>query len=227
VLITPLQEDDLSLLGVSIAFNDVTRYVELQEALQRSRQDLETTNEELQSTNEELETTNEELQSTNEELETTNEELQSTNQELENMNEELQSANEELQTINYELSERTLELNRNNVFINCILKSLQKGIVVIDRNFSILNWNELVEDLWGLRYDEVVNKSLFSLDISLPVEELRSPILDIISGKTDFQEVSIESTNRRGRIIQCYIALTPLIDKKIEGVVLIMSDSQN
>ncbi len=226
VLITPLQEDDLSLLGVSIAFNDVTRYVELQEALQRSRQDLETTNEELQSTNEELETTNEELQSTNEELETTNEELQSTNQELETMNEELQSANEELQTINHELSERTLELNRNNVFISCILKSLQKGIVVIDKNFSILNWNELVEDLWGLRYDEVINKSLFSLDISLPVEELRSPILDILSGKTDFQEVRVESTNRRGKIIECYVGLTPLIDKKIEGVVLIMTGSQ-
>ncbi|MHC5724826.1 MAG: CheR family methyltransferase, partial [Nostoc sp.] len=71
VQITPLQETDTSFLGVSIAFGDVTRYINLQEALQRSQQELETTNEELQSTNEELETTNEELQSTNEELETT------------------------------------------------------------------------------------------------------------------------------------------------------------
>lgn len=224
VIISPLQDDDTSLLGVSIAFNDVTRYVQLQEALQRSRQDLETTNEELQSTNEELETTNEELQSTNEELETTNEELQSTNQELETMNEELQSANEELQTINYELSDRTLELNRSNVFITSILKSLQTGMVVIDRNFNILIWNHLVEDLWGLRNDEVIHKSLFSLDISLPVEDLRSPILDILSGKTDFHEMTLDTTNRRGKKIQCYISLTPLIDKKIEGVVLIMAD---
>ncbi|QYX29954.1 CheR family methyltransferase [Sphaerospermopsis torques-reginae] len=224
VRITPLQDDNLSLLGVSISFNDVTRYVQLQEALQRSRQDLETTNEELQSTNEELETTNEELQSTNEELETTNEELQSSNQELETMNEELQSANEELQTINYELSDRTLELNRTNVFITSILKSLQTGMVVIDPNFNILIWNNFVEDLWGLRNDEVINKSLFSLDISLPVEELRSPILDILSGKIDFQEMILAATNRRGKQIQCYVALNPLIDKKIEGVVVMMAD---
>ncbi|MBE9057794.1 CheR family methyltransferase [Sphaerospermopsis sp. LEGE 08334] len=224
VRITPLQDDNLSLLGVSISFNDVTRYVQLQEALQRSRQDLETTNEELQSTNEELETTNEELQSTNEELETTNEELQSSNQELETMNEELQSANEELQTINYELSDRTLELNRTNVFITSILKSLQTGMVVIDPNFNILIWNHFVEDLWGLRNDEVINKSLFSLDISLPVEELRSPILDILSGKIDFQEMILAATNRRGKQIQCYVALNPLIDKKIEGVVVMMAD---
>ncbi len=112
VRITPLQDTDTDFLGVSIAFHDVTRYIQLQEALQRSRQELETTNEELQSTNEELEITNEELQSTNEELETINEELQSTNEELETMNEELQSTNEELQTINSELSDRTTELNR-------------------------------------------------------------------------------------------------------------------
>jgi two-component system CheB/CheR fusion protein len=92
--VIPLQHNDQTILGVTISFNDITRQIKLQTALQRSRQELETTNEELQSTNEELETTNEELQSTNEELETTNEELQSTNQEMETMNEELQSANE-------------------------------------------------------------------------------------------------------------------------------------
>ncbi|MBD2296067.1 PAS domain S-box protein [Anabaena sphaerica FACHB-251] len=224
VRITPLEDDNFSLLGVSITFNDVTRYIQLQEALQRSQQDLETTNEELQSTNEELETTNEELQSTNEELETTNEELQSTNQELETMNEELQSANEELQTINYELSDRTLEINRSNIFITSILKSLQTGMLVIDKNFNILIWHHLVEDLWGLRNDEVINKSLFILDIGLPVEDLRSPICEILAGKTDFQEMILDTTNRRGRQIKCYVALTPLIDKKIEGVVLIMAD---
>ncbi|WP_353932030.1 CheR family methyltransferase [Okeanomitos corallinicola TIOX110] len=224
VQIVPIQDNNLSLLGVSIDFNDVSRYVRLEEALESSQKELETTNEELQSTNEELETTNEELQSTNEELETTNEELQSTNQELETMNEELQSTNEELQTINYELSKRTLELKRKNIFITSILKNMLTGIVVIDKNFNILIWNHLVEDLWGLRYDEVLNKSLFSLDISLPLEKLRSPILDIISAKTDLQEMIIETTNRRGQQIKCYIALTPLIEKSIEGVVLVMAD---
>lgn len=224
VRITPLQDTDLSFLGVTITFYDVSRYIKLQEALQRYQQDLETTNEELQSTNEELETTNEELQSTNEELETINEELQSTNQELETMNEELQSTNEELQTINYEFSQRTLELNRTNVFMISILKSLQTGMVVIDKSFNILIWNHLLEDLWGLRTEEVINKSLFSLDIGLPVDKLQSPIRDFLFGKKQFQEMILDAINRRGKPIKCYIAITPLIDKDIEGVVLIMVD---
>ncbi|MEH2443880.1 CheR family methyltransferase [Nostoc sp.] len=224
VRITPLQETDTSFLGVSIAFHDVTRYIKLQDALQRSQQELETTNEELQSTNEELETTNEELQSTNEELETTNEELQSTNEELETMNEELQSTNEELQTINNELSERTIELNRTNIFLVSILKSLQTGIVVIDSSFNISIWNYMVEDLWGLRTDEVLGKSIFSLDIGLPVEQLRSLIRDSLSGKKQFQETILDATNRRGRQIKCYLAITPLLGIEMQGAVLMMAD---
>ncbi|MEH2309133.1 CheR family methyltransferase [Nostoc sp.] len=224
VRITPLQETDTSFLGVSISFLDVTRYIKLQDALQRSQQELETTNEELQSTNEELETTNEELQSTNEELETTNEELQSTNEELETMNEELQSTNEELHTINNELSERTTELNHTNIFLISILRSLQTGIVVIDGSFNISIWNYMVEDLWGLRTNEVLGKSIFSLDIGLPVEQLRSPLRDCLSGKKQFQEMILEATNRRGRQIKCYLAITPLLGMDIQGAVLMMAD---
>ena len=224
VRVIPLQDNDQTILGVTISFNDVTRQMKLQTALQRSRQELETTNEELQSTNEELETTNEELQSTNEELETTNEELQSTNQEMETMNEELQSANEELQTINHELSDRTCELDQTNIFLTSILGSLQMGMVVLDSSFNILIWNQTVEDMWGLRTDEVMNKSWFSLDIGLPVEQLRNPIRDIISCKKKFQEIIINANNRRGKKIQCYLACSPLMNGTVEGVIIMMTD---
>ncbi len=224
VRVVPLLENGNKPLGVSIAFHNVTRYIHLQDELQHSRQDLETANEELQSTNEELETTNEELQSTNEELETTNEELQSTNEELETMNEELQSTNEELQTINHELSQRTTELNRTNVFLISILRSMQTGVVVIDNSFNILIWNYMLEDMWGLRSDEVLGKSLFSLDIGLPVEQLRMIIRDSISGRRQFQEIIIEAMNRRGRQIKCYVACTPLFGIHIEGAILVMAD---
>ena len=222
--VIPLQDNDQTILGVTISFNDITRQIKLQTALQRSRQELETTNEELQSTNEELETTNKELQSTNEELETTNEELQSTNQEMETMNEELQSANEELQTINHELSDRTCELDQTNIFLTSILGSLQVGMVVLDSSFNILIWNQTVEDMWGLRTDEVMNKSWFSLDIGLPVEQLRNPIRDIMSCKKKFQEIIINATNRRGKKIQCYLACSPLMNGTVEGVIIMMTD---
>ncbi|MFM6307795.1 MAG: PAS domain S-box protein, partial [Dolichospermum sp.] len=137
-------------------------------------------------------------------LETINEELQSTNQEMESINEELQSTNNELRAINHELSDRTYELDKTNTFMSAILSCLQMGMVVIDINFNILIWNHAVEDMWGLRQEEVINKSWFSLDIGLPVEQLRTPIRDILSNKKKFQEILINGINRRGKQIQCY-----------------------
>lgn len=228
VQISPLQENGSDILGVSIAFHDITRYHELRSELERSNQELETANEELQSSNEELETTNEELQSTNEELETTNEELQSTNEELETMNEELQSTNEELQTINDELRLLTGELNQTNAFLNSVLASLQAGVMVLDRQFNIVTWNSESENLWGLRIDEVAGKSLFSLDIGLPVEQLREPLRNCLSGKEEFKDLVLESINRRGRKIQCRISVSPLNSAdqgQHRGVILLMEEN--
>ena len=226
VRVMPLQDNSNGFIGASITFENVTSYYKLQEDLQRSRQELETTNEELQSTNEELETTNEELQSTNEELETTNEELQSTNEELETMNEELQSTNEELQTINSELSLRTTDLNRTNLFLRSILGSLQAAVVVIDNSFNILIWNELAENMWGLRLEEVLGHSLFSLDIGLPVEQLRSPIRECLSRRSNLQQLLLNAINRRGRKIKCVINCIPLHGVDITGVILMMEDDE-
>lgn len=221
----PLQENSGDRLGISIIFTDVTRYHELQTELQRSNQELETANEELQSSNEELETTNEELQSTNEELETTNEELQSTNEELETMNEELQSTNEELQTINEELRERTSEVNQSNALLQSILTSIQSGVVVIGNQFNILSWNKQTENLWGLRTEEVAEKSFFNLDIGLPVDQLRETIRACIAGD-DHLELVIDAVNRRGRSFRCQVICTPLVgpDQERQGVILIMED---
>jgi len=226
VHLVPLLDHDSTPLGVSISFHDVTHHRRLQTELEKNRQELETAYEELQSTNEELETTNEELQSTVEELETTNEELQSTNEELETMNEELQSSNEELQTINDELRDRTDEVTQSKAFLESILASLHAAAVVVDPNFNILMWNAEVQELWGLRNDEVQGHSLLSLDIGLPVEPLRSPMRSVLQGTSKFQEVILEATNRRGRALQCRITCTPLIGMGdgIQGAILLMEE---
>jgi two-component system, chemotaxis family, CheB/CheR fusion protein len=226
VQITPLLENNGDLLGVSISFMDVSRAHKLQEELQQSNQELETANENLQSTNEELETTNEELQSTNEELETTNEELQSTNEELETINEELQSTNEELQTINDELQERTNDLNQSNAFLNSILASLQTGVIVIDNKYTILSWNEEAENLWGLRSKEVKGQSLWTLDIGLPIEQMREPLRNCLTRAMERQESVISAMNRRGQTIQCHLSYNPLMGHKndIQGVIILMEE---
>jgi two-component system, chemotaxis family, CheB/CheR fusion protein len=228
VRLVPLLDTEGSLLGVAVSFHDITHHRQLQSEVEKSRQDLGTAYEELQSTNEELETTNEELQSTVEELETTNEELQSTNEELETMNEELQSTNEELQTINDELHERTDEVNRARAFLESIMASLHAAAIIIDANFTVLMWNPEASEQWGLRTNEVEGHSLLTLDIGLPVEQLRAPVRAILSRTSPYEEIVLETTNRRGKAIQCRITCTPLIgsDTNISGVILLIEEWQ-
>ncbi|HDR73209.1 MAG TPA: PAS domain-containing protein [Methanoculleus sp.] len=226
VKIVPLTINSGDMVGVSVTFQDMTSYKELEAEFLESNARLEASYEELNSANEELETTNEELQSTVEELETTNEELQSTNEEMETMNEELQSTNEELETINDELRQRTGELNRSNEFLGAILASLHSGVVVADRDYNVLIWSDEASDLWGLRADEVIGKSLLSLDIGLPVDQLKAPISELLKGKADYDERLLDAVNRRGRTFRCQVVATPLVDEQgsRKGVVLLMEE---
>jgi two-component system CheB/CheR fusion protein len=147
VTIRPLLDDKGQRSGAFIYMEDQT----LQEKLQTTVEELESTSEELQSANEELETTNEELQSTNEELETTNEELQSTNEELETTNEELQSLNEELETTNQELEERTKELDQvNNVYAQT-LEKIRLPVMLVNQERRIEFWNAMALRLFGFK----------------------------------------------------------------------------
>ncbi len=226
VQVVPIINGGGRLIGVSLTFGDITRVQELQQQLNRTKQDLETAYEELQSTNEELETTNEELQSTVEELETTNEELQSTNEELETMNEELQSTNEELQATNDEVRKRGDELNHANSFLESILTGVRSGVVVLDRELHVLVWNHRAEDLWGLRSDEVKGQNFLNLDIGLPTDQLRGSIRASLSSDAHFTEVTLPALNRRGKVISCRVMATPLMgtDRENRGVILLMDE---
>jgi two-component system CheB/CheR fusion protein len=225
VQVAPLLDHDGTVAGASVSFVDVTYATELRSQLDRSRQELETTNEELQSANEELETTNEELQSTIEELETTNEELQSTNEELETMNEELESTNSELQTTNGDLNQRTDEVQRLNVLLLSITGNIPLGAVVMNADLTVTVWNERAADLWGLRTDEVVGKSFFDLDIGLPTEEMRQMIGGVLSGKPAHEEVVVDAINRRGNTIRCRVRASFFSDRGQAGaVVLVMEE---
>ena len=227
LLVVPVPDANGTYLGCSVIFTDVTRARMLQEEVQRTHQELETALEELQSTNEELETTNEELQSTVEELETTNEELQSTNEELETMNEELQSTNEELQTINDEVRERSDEVMELNSFLEAILTSLRGAVVMLDRDLQIHKWNHRAEDMWGLRAEEVLHRNFLNLDIGLPVEQLKAPVKACLAQEAEFLEVTLDSTNRRGKRITVKVTCTQLSPGgggEPVGVILVMEE---
>ena len=142
------------------------------------------------------------------------------------MNEELQSTNEELETINDELRRRTDQLDNVNAYMTSILTSLRLGVVVLDREMHIRVWNRKVEDLWGLRADEVEGQGLMNQDIGLPVERLKAPIRACLDGTAEQEEMVLDALNRRGRAIQVRITCTPLLglESDIRGAILLMEE---
>jgi two-component system CheB/CheR fusion protein len=227
VEVTPITFNGEAPGGAAITFTDITDYARLAAEHGNSKRELETAYEELQSTVEELETTNEELQSTNEELETTNEELQSANEELQTMNEELTSTNDELEAMNEEQREHSEQLDRLNLFLEGILGNLRVGVAVVDRELEIQLWNASSQDLWGLRPEEVEGEDFFSLDIGLPVAELREALEAAVSTSAESTDVTLEAVNRRGRAFACEVRVMPLFsaDRGLFGGIVLMREA--
>ena len=65
-----------------------------------------------------------------------------------------------------------------------------------------------------------------NLDIGLPVEQLRQPLRACLAKDATFEEITLDTINRRGRSIQCKVTCTPLKSQGtgIEGVVLLMEE---
>jgi two-component system CheB/CheR fusion protein len=225
VVASPLLGEDGAVVGTSITFTDVSPHVQLQSELERSNRELEVAYEELQSTNEEFATTNEELQSTVEELETTNEELQSTLEEHEATNEELQAANEELQTTNDELRQRTDELDQANGVLKGVLGGIDIGVIVLDSRLHLLSWNERSFDLWGLRQEEVVGRTVHELDIGLPTEQVEQSALACFREGSRIDGGVVDAVSRRGKPVRCRLTALPLASHSGQrGVIVLVEE---
>lgn len=100
-------------------------------------QELQETRQELQTTVAQLVSVNEEHYASHEELLSLNEELQSSNEELETSKEELQSLNEELTTTNRQLEERNAELRTLTSDLNNLLVTANVPTLFLDRQLRI------------------------------------------------------------------------------------------
>ena len=119
------------------------RETELEEEVQRLR-------DEIQNTVEEMQTSQEELKSTNEELQSANEELQSTNEELTTSKEEMQSLNEELQTVNVELQSKVDDFSRVNNDMKNLLNSTDIATLFLDRDLNIRRFTNQATKIFKL-----------------------------------------------------------------------------
>lgn len=127
--------------------------------------------------------------------------------------------------MNEELSHRTLELNDMNACLDTILSTVGVGVLVVDRDQHIQVWNGHARELWGLTSEEVEDQHVLSLDIGLPLENLKGELRAILERRSEQEQVVLPATNRRGKPVQCGVTLLPLKgdhDGAVSGAIMMM-----
>ncbi|HEY2666738.1 MAG TPA: CheR family methyltransferase [Actinomycetota bacterium] len=209
--LTPLVDGYAHVTGILVSYADVSRLKKVED--------------DLQTTSQELETTFEDLQATNEELETTNQELQATNEELEMMNEELESTNDELEAVNDEARRRAAALDESHLFLQSVLGGLGSAVIVIDPDRRVTMWSSPAEEMWGLRSDEVSGEPLEGLDFGLPIREFMPSVRRVLAGESGHEQATLHATNRRGRSIVCAVSAGPVAsDGRVMGAILLIDE---
>ncbi len=138
-----------------------TRAAQLEQELQRTREDLRTLVEE-------LETSNEQLKAAVEEHQSVNEELQSANEELETSREELQSLNEELLTSNAELQARNEELSHLNDDLRNLFNATQVATIILDNQLRVQRYTPAANVIYNLMEG----------DVGRPIAHITSKLVD-------------------------------------------------
>ena len=182
---------------------------QLEEELQRTR-------DQLHFTVEQYETSAEESKASNEELQAINEELRSTTEELETSKEELQSLNEELTTVNQELREKIEELGRVNSDLENLMSSTDIGTIFLDRGLQIKLYTERAQELFNITAADV-GRPLEHFTHRLDYHSLTEDA-DAVLKNLQTREREVHASNGRWYLARLVPYRTT--QDKIDGVVL-------
>ncbi|MFO7369731.1 MAG: chemotaxis protein CheB [Bacteroidales bacterium] len=213
---------------VMIVFVDVPDIPEIKQSLKKGEsvvsnskqkeleQELQRTREEVQNTLEEMQTSQEELKSTNEELQSANEELQSTNEELTTSKEEMQSLNEELQTVNAELQSKVDDFSRVNNDMKNLLNSTDIATLFLDKELNIRRFTNEATKIFKLIKSDIGRP--FTDQVSdLVYPELAADALEVLRTLIFIQKTI---PARDGRWFSVRIMPYRTFDDRIDGLVI-------
>ncbi|MDB6140856.1 MAG: two-component hybrid sensor and regulator, partial [Verrucomicrobiaceae bacterium] len=190
-----------------------SRIVELERELAETR-------DYLQSIQEQNDVANEELQVSSEEVQSANEELQSMNEELQTSKEELESTNEELITINDEMVNRNAEMGRLNADLNNLQFGIHTAILLLSGDLTIRRFTAPAEKIFNLQASDI-GRGFGSLRHNLDLPGLELLLLDVMSTMNMFER---DVRDHAGRWYSLCARPYLTLDKKIDGVVLVLSD---
>jgi two-component system CheB/CheR fusion protein len=189
------------------------RVADLEQALLKTREELQAIREEMQSSHEELKSANEELQSTNEEL-------QSTNEELTTSKEEMQSLNEELQTVNAELQSKVDEWSASNNDMKNLLNSTDIATVFLDNQLNVRRFTSQATQIFKFIPGDI-GRALADIVHKLDYPELWNDTQAVLRTLV-FSEKQISSNDGYWYIVRIMPYRTQ--DNVIDGVVITFID---
>ncbi|MCP9858271.1 MULTISPECIES: chemotaxis protein CheB [unclassified Cyanobium] len=169
----------------------VTRAADFDQQIARLEQELLTSHDTLRRSMADLEGANEELEASAEELQASSEELQSSNEELESSNEELQATNQELAVLNQQLLARTEDLQLLSSDLENIQRSLNQGMVIVDRDLRITRYTPLAVRVFAL-VDGDIGQPLLGIPTTVALPGLRAALGEVLAGAS---RRSIEAVN--------------------------------
>ena len=117
------------------------------------------------------------------------------------------------------------ELGRMQQFSENILESLNDGLAVLDRDGRVVRWNRRLEELYGLRHEEAVGRSLPQL--------FDEPFVGLIVGSTAnapegaaHYRIPLTTRHQPARRLLVNLAATPLRDAHgdIVGSIVVVED---
>jgi two-component system CheB/CheR fusion protein len=186
---------------------------QLEQELQRKR-------EQLQETIENSEISTEELRASNEELQAINEELRSATEELETSKEELQSVNEELITVNYELKVKVEETGKANDDLNNLIASTDIATIFVDSGLRIKRFTPRAADLFSIIVSDI-GRSLLDLTHKLDYDNLAE---DVGATFDTLRPVEREVRSIEGRYYIVRLLPYRTNEDRIEGAVMTFFD---
>ncbi|HEY8967742.1 MAG TPA: ATP-binding protein, partial [Puia sp.] len=139
-----------------------------------------------------FEKTRQDLQAAHEELLSNNEELQSINEELQSSKEELQAANEELKTMNEEVNQRNAELKESIEYSETIVETIRQPLLDLYSDLRIRKANKAFYQFFQLHIDEVEGSYIHDIGGHLfDIPELLLALKSTISRRMMFEDLEL------------------------------------
>lgn len=138
----------------------------------------------------------------------------------------------EIRKLNLELDRKNRQLQRNleekekaNDYLDNILKSLNAGVIVMDRHLCVTTVNRAAESLTGLAAESLIDRKLSSLEDF----QLGRKVLDSIKQNGWHQYSQIEFSTPFPKPTHLTASISPLRNKRDEvvGAVVIIEDISN